>query len=92
MPSTALYRVADPEIQGRLSAWAWERCEEAATTGHVTLLNGTILDLLSADKEIQNRARTYLTHIRWLASLSAKKRARAMPPPLSDEFRLVPTR
>lgn len=82
---------ADPTIQARLSAWAWDRCEEAAETGKLTLESGEVIDLLATDKETQNRARTYLTHIRWLASLSAKKRQRTALPQGSDGFRMPET-
>lgn len=87
----------DPTIQARLSAWAWERCEEAATTGKLTLAEPgedgqpVVIDLLSPDKDTQNRARNYLSHIRWLAGLSAKKRPRTALPEGSDGFRMPET-
>lgn len=77
---------AGPDLQTRLSAWAWERCAEAAETGCITLENGEVIDLLSPDKDMQARARNVLGQVRWLASLTAKKKPRVSMPPIKDEF------
>jgi len=83
---------AGPELQARLSAWAWEKCAEAADTGRVTLEDGQVIDLLDPDKHMQTMAKTVLAHVHWLAQLTAKKRPRTEMPRLLDSARLPETR
>lgn len=83
---------SDPQIQADLSAWAWEMSVEAMDTGHVTLGDGTRIDLLSTDKNEQAAAKAFMTHVRFLAALSARKKPRTAMPAGRDHFTMGETK
>lgn len=87
----------EPIDQAELSEQAWKLSREAMERGTLTLTDPLtsetrVIDLLSPDKDIQSAARNVLTHIRWMAHLTARRKPRTNLPALLDSARLPETR